>query len=112
MARPPPTIVAASVAAILVGALDAVDVVLGVLAGGTGAIVGTLVRDALLVLGALVLLRRTRWAIWVLGPILALAFLRALVADDWLEWAGLTCALAAVILLVLPPSRDWIRAPS
>lgn len=110
MASPPPSIRGAALMAFLIAAYDVVDTILAALRpGGTGRIVGTLVRDALLVLGGVLLLRRVVWSAWLLGALFALSLLRVLVPSGILDAVVNAFALAGIVLLLLPRSYAWLR---
>lgn len=109
MARVPTPVLAGVACALLVALADAVDVALTVASGEpTGRIGGTLVRDGVLVAGALmvVLGRGAPWAGWVVVALGALATLRLFAADEPLEYAN-ALGPGAAILLLLPQARAW-----
>lgn len=106
--RPPATVLAAAGIALVVAVGDAAATLLAYFSPeGTGAIFGALARDVLLVVGAVMLLRRQRWAIYVLAILFALATLRVLAADEWHHVALALLAVAGLVPLFLPPTRQW-----
>lgn len=103
-----PALVLAAVAiAITMGLADAVDTILSALRPeGTGAIGGTLLRDILLIVAAVFLLRRVAWAGWTLIALFAISLLRVLAADEPIEFVN-ALGVVGIALLVLPQSRAW-----
>ncbi|HVL47089.1 MAG TPA: hypothetical protein VM889_00860 [Candidatus Thermoplasmatota archaeon] len=110
---PPPVVLAAAGAALLVALLDVADTaILATTGAPTGPVVGTFVRDAVLVVAAVFLLRRARWALWTLVALLALGLLRTFSADEPLEYAGVIVALAGLASALMPETRAWVARPA
>lgn len=100
------TVLAAAGIALVVGVGDAVATLLAYFSPeGTGAIFGTLARDVLLVVGAVMLVRRQRWALYVLAVLFALSTLRVLSADEWHQFALALLAVAGLVPLLMPATR-------
>lgn len=106
---PPPVILALMGTAVLVAVLDVMDSIQNLLGGTAGAVLGTLVRDVLLVVAAVFTLRRAWWARWALLVLFAFGLVRALAADEVLEWVGAASAAVGFVLTLLPASRAWFK---
>ena len=104
--RPPAPILGAALIAIGIAGYDVVVTILALLRPeGTGAVVGTFLRDALLLVAAVMLLRRAAWAGWVLGALFGLSLLRVLAPSDPVSLA--VNALALVGIALLAASYRW-----
>lgn len=112
MPRPPtPVIVVAGIAA-AIAALDIVDTILAMLRPeGTGRVMGTFVRDGLLVLAAGFVVRRATWARWTLVVLFALTLLRAYSSDVY-QQASAALALVGLVTITLAPVRAWFVTPA
>lgn len=101
-------------AAVVAFALAAFDVAVTVAAllrpEGTGAVVGTFVRDALLVLGGVLMLLRPTWKRWVLLLALFALSLFRLFGSDPLAVAVNALAVVGIVALLLPESRKALRS--
>lgn len=111
-ARPPPTLVLAAAIAFVIAAFDVVVTFLAMADGTGGRAFGALLRDGVLVLGGVMMLRRARWALWLTVALFALSLLRVLAADELAGFLVNGLAVPGLVFALLPASRQWVAPPA